>query len=195
VTSGAFFHAVDHCELLAAQILPALAARRAIQLWAAGCAAGEDAWSLAMLVEEARLPAGVAVHILATERDPALLARAGEAVYPDHVVERVAPERRRRHFVRGVGPRRGLWRVIAPLRDRVELAALDLHGPWPALGVFDVVCGHGAFAALEQTGELARRFAAVLAPGGVLLGAPATIADDVPALEPVGAGVFRRPAR
>jgi chemotaxis methyl-accepting protein methylase len=130
VPPGAFFHEPRQFELLASGVLPELArTRRRVRLWSAGCGAGEEAWSLAMIVAEAALPPEVEVEIIATDADRRALAIAAEAVYRDDQMRPVSAERRRRHFVRGVGPRRGLWRVIAPLRDRVELCELDLDGP------------------------------------------------------------------
>lgn len=193
---GAFFREPYHCELFARTVLPELArrpGRRGLQLWSAGCSSGEEAWSIAMIVEEARLPREVA--IVGTDGDPAALARAGEAVYRDDQMRRVNAERRQRHFVRGVGPRRGLWRVVAALRDRVEFAELDLMGPWPERGRFDVVFCHDAIAALDarSAARLVRRFADVLAPGGVmLLGATQAASGGVPGLEPHGRAAYRK---
>src|SRR5689334_4975274 len=92
---GAFFREPYHCALFARSVLPELARRpgRCLQIWSAGCASGEEAWSIAMIVEEAALPCEVA--IVATDRDPAALARAGEAVYRDDQMRGVSAERRR----------------------------------------------------------------------------------------------------
>lgn len=208
VPPGAFFHEPRQFELLASRVLPELAhARRRIRLWSAGCGAGEEAWSLAMVVEEAALPPGVEVEIVATDADRRALAVAAEAVYRDDQMRPVSAERRRRHFVRGVGPRRGLWRVIAPLRDRVELCELDLDGPWldgpgldgprPATARFDVVLCHAAVARRvpRDADPLIHRLAAVVAPGGALfLGRPAA-PDGLPGLVQCAPGVYRRCTR
>jgi chemotaxis methyl-accepting protein methylase len=97
--------------------------------------------------------------------------------------------------VRGVGPRRGLWRVIAPLRDRVEIDELDLAGRWPAYAPFHAVFCGAPIAELDPRGahRLARRLAEVLAPGGALFlsrapGAP----DDLPGLVPWGPNSYRK---
>ncbi|HEX3762962.1 MAG TPA: CheR family methyltransferase [Kofleriaceae bacterium] len=194
---GAFFHEAGQLELLATGVLPALArSRRRLRLWSAGCGAGEEAWSVAMIVDEADLPAAVAVEIVATDADPRALAVAAEAVYRDDQMRPVSAERRRRHFVRGVGPRHGLWRVIAPLRDRVELRALDLDGPWPAAPGFDVVLCHAPIARLvaRDAEPLVRRLAAVLTPGGALfLAGPAP--PGIPGLDACAPGVYRRCTR
>jgi chemotaxis protein methyltransferase CheR len=200
VKPGAFFRESSQYELLARTVLPGLARTRdsgAVRLWSAGCSSGEDAWSLAMVVEETQWPSELDVALLASDRDPRMLATAREAVYGDDQMQRVSAQRRRRHFVRGVGPRAGLWRVIAPLRDRVEFAVLDLMGPWPERGAFDVVVCQGALAQLSprSAARLVRRFADVLPPGGVMLLGPAgTAAAEVPRLEPYGPAGYRKTA-
>ena len=196
---AAFFREPGQFELLATTVLPELGRRRGrrIRLWSAGCGSGEDAWSIAMVAAEARLPPGREVEIIATDGDPAALARAAEAVYSDPEMRRVDAKRRQRHFVRGVGPRQGLWRVIAPLRDRVELYELDLAGPWPAGAPFDAVFCAAPIARLDPPGayRLARRFGEVLAPGGALfLGQAPTSPGDLPDLAPWRPGVFRKRA-
>jgi chemotaxis protein methyltransferase CheR len=204
VQRGAFFGEPGQLELLANSVLPELGRRRRrLRLWSAGCGTGEVAWSLAMTVAEARLPEaregreeleGLEVEIIATDADPAAVARAAEAVYPEAELRQVSAARRRRHFVRGVGPRDGLWRVIAPLRDQVELYALDLAGPWPAGPAFDVVFAAPALARLVPAGarQLAGRFAEVLAPGGALFVGGALDLGDVPGLVAWRPGVYRR---
>jgi chemotaxis protein methyltransferase CheR len=198
VQQGAFFREPKQLSLLASHVLPELArtGHHRVRLWSADCGAGEDAWSLAIAVEEAALPA-LAVEIVATDGDRRALAAAAEAVYRDDQMECVSPERRRRHFIRGVGPRQGLWRVIAPLRDRVELAELDLAGPWPAGAppgdAFDAVFAPVARLAPSEAHRLAHRLAGVLAPGGALfLGRSPGAPDAVPGLAPYAPGVFRK---
>ena len=204
---GAFFCEPRQFELLARGVLPELARdRRRVRLWSAGCGAGEEAWSLAMVVEEAALPPEIEVEIMATDADRRALAVAAEAVYRDDQMRPVSAERRRRHFVRGVGPRRGLWRVIAPLRDRVELGELDLDGawldaPWAAAVQggrrFDVVFCHAPVARRvpRDADPLIRRLAAAVAQGGALfLGRPAGPAG-LPGLVPCAPGVYRRCTR
>ncbi|HEX8113787.1 MAG TPA: CheR family methyltransferase, partial [Kofleriaceae bacterium] len=92
----AFFHEPRQFQLLANDVLPELArTRRRVRLWSAGCGAGQEAWSLAMAVEEAALPPEVEVEILATDADRRALAIAAEAVYRDDQAPGVTTWRRR----------------------------------------------------------------------------------------------------
>jgi chemotaxis protein methyltransferase CheR len=196
VPPRAFFREPYQHELLARSVLPELAranGRRSLRLWSASCSSGQDAWSLAMIVEEAGV-SPLEVTILATDRDPQALAHAGDAVYRDDEMSQVNLQRRRRYFVRGQGPRKGLWRVVAALRDRVEFDELDLLDPWPERGAFDIVFCHDLVASdARAAGRLVRRFADVLAPGGTLfLGDAAALSHDVPAVERYAAGVYRK---
>jgi chemotaxis protein methyltransferase CheR len=199
VPPGAFFHEPRQFELLATGVLPDLArARRRLRLWSAGCGAGQEAWSLAMIVEEAALAPEIEVEIVATDGDRRALAIAAEAVYRDDQMRPVSAERRRRHFVRGVGPRHGWWRVIAPLRDRVELCEIDLAGTGLAGTGFDVVFCQAPIAHLvpDDAARLIRRLAAVLAPGGALfLGRRPGAVAAIPGLVACGPGVYRRCTR
>jgi chemotaxis protein methyltransferase CheR len=81
-----FFRNRPHFAALTAEILPELiaanAASRRLRIWSAGCAAGEEPYSLAILLDE-RFPElrGWDVRISATDINTAFLERAREGVY------------------------------------------------------------------------------------------------------------------
>jgi chemotaxis protein methyltransferase CheR len=62
------------------RVLPLLASYPQITIWQAGCAHGQEAYSLAILLEEAGL--AERTHIFATDFNPAALERAREGIYP-----------------------------------------------------------------------------------------------------------------
>src|SRR5438876_76797 len=70
-------------EFLRREVLPEIRARKGaeqtIRVWSAGCASGEEAYSLAILFEQEGL--AEKTHILATDISRAGLARARQAVY------------------------------------------------------------------------------------------------------------------
>jgi chemotaxis protein methyltransferase CheR len=62
------------------QVLPALAACPSPKVWVAGCGTGEEAWSMAILLDEEGLLERTIVY--ATDIDPAALRHARAGVYP-----------------------------------------------------------------------------------------------------------------
>src|SRR5438094_807447 len=76
-------------------------ARPPLRVWVPGCAPGEEAYSIAMLLIE-ELQAGrkgVPLQVFASDVDPGALDFARVGLYPESVVRDVSPERRRRFFL------------------------------------------------------------------------------------------------
>ncbi|MDQ3917089.1 MAG: histidine kinase, partial [Acidobacteriota bacterium] len=73
-----------------------------VRVWAAGCATGEEAYTLAMLLCECAesLPVAPTVQVFATDIDEQAIAAAREGFYTEADVADVSPERLRRFFVK-----------------------------------------------------------------------------------------------
>ena len=85
-------------------VLPTLAGagRDRVVAWSAGCASGEEPYTLRLMWHEAvaaRFP-GVRLEILATDLDPAMLRRAREATYEPSSLRELPMPWRERGFVR-----------------------------------------------------------------------------------------------
>ncbi len=91
---------------LAEQVLPSLVARHGddqpIRVWSAGCATGEEAYSLAILLLEQVASAGkrTRVQVFATDIDAEALEVARAGVYPDSIEADLSAERLERFFTR-----------------------------------------------------------------------------------------------
>jgi len=140
----AFFRDEPVWRVLGDQVLPELLRRRPagepLRAWVAGCSTGEEAFSLAMVIEEAMAAVEpgqrVPVQIFATDLNPEAIAAARRAVYPAGVAEEVGPERLRRHFVAaGSG-----WRVVQPVREMVVFASHDMLTAPPFLRLDLLTC-------------------------------------------------------
>lgn len=172
-----FFRDAPTWDAIRARVAPDLP-RRALA-WSAGCASGEEAWSLAATLPHAR--------VLATDVDADALAEARRAVYAE--AGALAP------WVERVD---GGWRPRAALRSRVAFARHDLAAS-PAPGRFDLVVCRNVLIYFEGEGRR-RAVASLLSavrPGGFLvLGRTETLAAAERAgLEVVDPRerVFRRP--
>jgi chemotaxis protein methyltransferase CheR len=132
-----------HFDDLARHVLPGLiaAARggRRVRLWSAGCATGEEPYTLAF--EVLRLcPDAVRLdlRILATDLDPEALARAEAGVYPEVALEPLDAESRRQFFRTTPGVP-GSFAVADGPRALIRFRVLNLIGDWPFSGGFDVI--------------------------------------------------------
>lgn len=96
-----------------------------LRVWIAGCATGEEAYSIGMLILDAATERGkpVKLQIFATDIDQVGLSIAREGIYSPSVVENVSARRLERYFEPLEG--RG-YRVRPLLRDVVSFALHDL---------------------------------------------------------------------
>ena len=95
-----------------------------IRVWVAGCATGEEAYSVAMLLAEhaGTLDAPPKLQVFATDIDEMAVRSARDGFYLDTIVADVSPERLRRFFAREPGG----YRVQRAVRETVLFAPHDL---------------------------------------------------------------------
>lgn len=187
-----FFRNAGTWVLLRDRVLPDLARRddEEIRIWSAGCAAGEEPYSLAILIRQAaekrRLDA-TRVCILATDIDPAALDSARRAEYQPHAFTEMAHATRTRWFT---GPQRN--RLRPQIRDMVRFKRFDLMKEDMPAGQHLILC-RNVLIYFERPIQLALfdRFHEALAPGGylqlgkveTLSGARSTLFDTISARE------------
>lgn len=180
------------CWEALAGVLPELCRERSpsrpVAMWSAGCATGEETWSMAMVARAVLPPDGPGCYVLGSDIVQEALARAREGSYPAASLEEVPPAYRR--FATLVGAR--AW-VRQELREATEFTRHNLVTdpyPRPAGGVWDVVFCRNVliYFGLPQAREVLERFEAVMAPGGCLFLGHAEVFTDV---EPTWEVVFR----
>ncbi|XAS66784.1 protein-glutamate O-methyltransferase CheR [Micrococcaceae bacterium Sec5.7] len=110
VQETGFFRHPEHFEVLSRDILPTLP--QPITIWSAGCANGQEAFSLAMLLEEH----GVTGSVIATDVSTSALHRTRAARYTAGEVRGLAPDRIARHLT----PVGQSWEINQSVRDRVS---------------------------------------------------------------------------
>jgi two-component system, chemotaxis family, CheB/CheR fusion protein len=89
----------------------------AVRAWTVGCASGEEAYSLAILLHEhaATMEAPPAIQVFATDLHEASLRRAREGRYPE-TIESVVPEVRLRRFFER---EHGAFRIRKQVRETI----------------------------------------------------------------------------
>jgi len=175
-------------EALERDVLPALAtaaaSRGALDVWSAGCASGEEPYTLAILWAarlQSRYPY-LALRIVATDIEETVLARARAGRFGSSSLKALPNDLRGAGFERANGE----WRVRDPFRD-IEFLRQDLREEMPA-GPFDLVlCRNVLFTyyAPSQRTTLLQRIMNRLRPGGALVvGLHESIPEEVQGLEP-----------
>lgn len=138
----AFFRESHHFELLARVLLPQLLIKkqdlRRIRIWSAGCASGEEPYSIAIVIKEV-VPPGWDVKILATDLDSSVLTKAVNGVYEEERVAGITPERLRRWFKKGTGGQEKKVLISPELQQLVTFKQLNLMHGWPMRGPFDMI--------------------------------------------------------
>lgn len=142
----------------------------ALSAWSMGCASGEEAWSLAMLLLEHAGRSGLppeAIRVHASDVDEQALATARTGRYPAHALEAIDKVLDRPYG----SVRDGSFEVNAPARDRVTFQREDLTAAPPAPGRYDVVCCRNLLIFLGREGQRRVLDAAYagLRPGGILV--------------------------
>lgn len=165
-----FFRDPGLYTYLDARILPEIfdaAGSRPIRLWSAGCATGEEAYSLAALVA-AREPEGrPEVRVIGTDVDRTAITTARRGEYPISALRRVPAEMQRRFFTRK--PDAGTCRVSRELAALTSFRVETLLDP-PPPGAFDLVLCRNVFiyfeTALQQ--RILEQLASGIRSGGFL---------------------------
>ena len=119
-----FFRDTEAFEIIRKEIIPVLFEKRfseePIRIWHAGCASGEEAYSIAILImeilEKEKIQTGV--KIFATDIDEAALIRARTGLFSGDIASSLSEERLKRFFI----AKNGNWQVKPDLRDMIVFA-------------------------------------------------------------------------
>lgn len=146
---------------------------RPLRCWSAGCATGEEAWTIAMMLADLGEEGpdstwSTRSRVDGTDVDPEVLDRARAALYLEQSFGVPVPDRARRHLV-PAGPE--LVAVRPGLRNHVRFLRHDLGVDPPPDPPYDlIVCRNVViYFGREVQEKLYQTFVNALAPGGVLL--------------------------
>ncbi|MBF0294975.1 MAG: PAS domain-containing protein [Magnetococcales bacterium] len=168
----AFFRDSNAYHVLEQQVIPRLFADKnpaqPVRVWVAGCATGEEAYSIAMLLHEFREQAELMTHpiqIFATDLDDMALEEARAGRYREEGVREIEPHRLARFFTR----QEPFFRINREVRESVVFASHNLLSDPPFSRIDLVVC-RNVFIYLEQDAQsnLLSVFRFILNPDGYL---------------------------
>lgn len=144
------------------------AGAREIRAWCCGCAGGEEAYSLAMLLADvcARVDEGMGLKVFATDIDPRAVEKARTAVYGEESVRNVSPAYRDRFMF----PVEGGWKVRYDIRNLVKFGILDIVRDTP-ISRIDVLMCRNLFIYFDKglQDKVFEKLDYSLRPGGVVV--------------------------
>ncbi|WP_245591035.1 CheR family methyltransferase [Deefgea rivuli] len=132
-----FFRESGHFTFLAQKILPALARHADVRIWSAASSTGEEAYSIAMLLDQHRKT--MPWHIEASDISSRVLSYAKRGLYPLQRGEKIPDHYLKQHCLRGSDAYEGHFLVQQQLRDRVHFSQKNLLELPHNLGLFDVI--------------------------------------------------------
>jgi chemotaxis protein methyltransferase CheR len=138
VNQSAFFRHSKQFELLANVVLPHLATRnttKKLRIWSAGCATGQEAYSIAMVANE-MFDHAWDIRILASDVDTDALKFAYRGLYPKESIQHVPIEYLNKYFTKGTGKDSGFFMVKEDLRKKLlfrRLNFVDFDFPFRSL--------------------------------------------------------------
>src|SRR5579884_189268 len=199
-----FFRDPEAFELLANQVIAPLVQRKeadaAIRVWVPGCAMGEEAYVLAMLLKEQLAVArkSCRVQVFATDVDGDAVDVARQALYPDSIAADLTPERLTQFFTKVDDH---TYQVNKSLRDMIIFAVQNLLSD-PPFSKLDLISCRNLLIYLEPEVQkkVVTLFHFALVEGGFLFLGPAeTIGRQIDLFETLSKKwrIFRRigPAR
>jgi chemotaxis protein methyltransferase CheR len=121
VQESGFFRHPEQFEVLTRVVLPMI--RTPFRAWSAASANGQEAYSLAMIMNETSAGGSV----FASDVSPAALQRTAVGSYKEREMGGVSVDRRRRHFLRI----RDGWQVQSNIREMITVQRHNLLDPIP----------------------------------------------------------------
>src|SRR3984957_4424652 len=198
-----FFRDSEIFDEVQKKIIPQLfkgkAAGSGIRVWVPGCSTGEEAYSLAMLLQEHMedMRKQFKAHVFATDIDREAIDQARAGVYPSSIIADVSPERLA-HFFYQEHADGSAYRVHKTIRDMLIFSEHDLIKD-PPFSKLDLISCRNLliYMGAELQKKLMPLFHYALNPGGMLvLGSSESVGDFVNLFAPIErkSRIFQRKA-
>jgi chemotaxis protein methyltransferase CheR len=193
-----FFREPHHFAALTSSILPEIFAapeRRArrLRIWSAGCATGEEPYSLAMVLLDSSGPlTGWDTRILATDLDTNVVAHAAAGVYDRDRLQSIPTKYMSRYVI---GQPDGSGLMDGAPRSLITFKPLNLLDEWPMRGPFDIIFCRNVVIYFDKPTQrtLFDRYAEVLRQDGwLIIGHSESLANVSDRFELVGRTIYRK---
>lgn len=189
-----FFREPKHFQFLKQVLRARRAPGAAFRVWSAAGSTGEEAYSIAMVLDDC-LGAGP-WDVVASDISTRVLARARTGHYSLDRLSNFPRGYLQRYCLKGTGAQEGTLLVERKLRSRVRFMQVNLNARLPRLGAFDIVFLRNVliYFNLETKRSVVARILDALKPGGWLfIGHSETLVEVSESVEMVAPAIYRKP--
>jgi chemotaxis protein methyltransferase CheR len=188
-----FFREPKHFEFLRKQVVQ-FPISQPLRIWSAAGSTGEEAYSIAMMLEDLR--GGHPWDVMASDISARVLQRARAGHYPMERARNVPQEYLRRFCLKGEGEQDGTMLVDKSLRNKVKFLQVNLNEPLPNIGTYEIVFLRNVL--IYFNGDTKRRVVervlSVLQPGGwLLIGHSESLHGVNDSVHAVAPSIYRKP--
>lgn len=169
-----FMREESHFKLLSETILPYLVETkkdRVLSIWSAGCASGEEPYTISMILKEffGSKASLWDTRVLATDISQNALYAASNAVYDEDSLKELSPAWKKKYFIPVGEP--GTYTVTPDIKNNVIFRTFNLMNPIKFRLKFDVIFCRNVMIYFDQATKeaLVNRFFNATNPGGYLL--------------------------
>ncbi len=167
-----FFRNLPVFEFISQSVLPEIfeskSAGQTIRIWSAGCASGEEPYSLAILAHEQKkiFRKPLSIHIIATDIDPECLTQGASGIYEEQAFDET-PAQFKEIYFKKIEKK---YKVVEEIQNIVKFRKLDLfHDAFPIH--VDLICCRNVIIYFSRDAqvELIEGFKKTLTPAGFLV--------------------------
>lgn len=188
-----FFRESKHFDLLREYACAARNLTRPVRVWSAASSTGEEAYSIAMVLEDCL--DGAPWEVFGSDISTRVLQRARAGHYNLDRTSHIPPAYLKRFCLKGIGEQQGTLLIERSLRNRVQFAQVNLNAPLPQLGLFDVIFLRNVMIYFngDTKREVVARVLSLLKPGGYFfIGHSESLNDITDAVRVVMPSIYRK---
>ena len=189
-----FFREPKHFDWFAQYLQRLPASSQPLRVWSAASSSGEEAYSLAMVLQEY---CPQPWQILGSDLSMRVLERARTGHYAMARAKHIPPALLKKYCLKGTGNQDGTFLIQRALRERVDFIHLNLNHALPQVGKFDVIFLRNVMIYFDTATKqsVVQRLVQQLRPGGYLcVGHSESLNDLQHPLQQQAPAIFRLPA-
>jgi chemotaxis protein methyltransferase CheR len=189
-----FFREPKHFQFLKKEITGgSLRGVPSLRVWSAAASTGEEAYSVAMVLEDG-LP-GQPWEVVGSDISARVLERARAGHYSMERISQFPPGYLQRFCLKGRDAQEGTMLVQRALRNKLRFLRVNLNEPLPHLGAFEVIFLRNVliYFSLETKRKVVARVLNLLQPGGYLfIGHSESLIEVTGAVELLAPAIYRK---